>query len=86
MSVIYKYTLAITDEQQVMVPNGGVFLTVQTQNGEAQLWAVVDPDRPTESRKILMCGTGNPMPPVGRYLGTFQSHGGRLVFHVFEGP
>ncbi len=84
---IWKWTLQVTDLQQVQMPRGAQVLSVQTQGGAPQLWALVDEKAPAEPRTFATYATGNPMPEVadyGRFVGTYQMHGGALVFHVFE--
>jgi hypothetical protein len=66
------------------MPEGAEILTVQMQNGEPCLWALVDAHLPTTNRKILIRGTGHDASGVGRYISTFQMKGGALVFHAFE--
>ena len=84
MKVIWKYPLQITDEQIIKVPEGAVALTVQKQNKIPCLWMLVDPTTPRVPRKIITCGTGNPISEaLGEYLGTYKMAGGDLVFHVF---
>ena len=84
MKVIWKYHLQVTDEQIINVPEGAVALTVQMQDNTPWLWMLVDPTTPRVPRKIITCGTGNPISEVpGEYIGTYQMFGGTLVFHVF---
>jgi hypothetical protein len=95
---IWKWTLEVTDRQQLQIPGGAKLLTVQVQHGLPQLWALVDEKAPLINRTIATYGTGNPIPdlPVlsvglpegypGEYVGTYQFGGGALVFHVFEEP
>ena len=83
---IYKYTLTVTDEQRVSMPEGAVVLSVQEQHGELCFWARVDLNAPLKYRKFRVIGTGHPIPDAKHlhYLGTAQMHGGKLVWHVFE--
>ena len=85
---IWKYPLAILDEQIVMMPHGSQILCVQAQGSTPCLWAMVAPGEPaTQQRFIRIFGTGHPIDDkmVGEiYIGTFQLSGGALVFHVFE--
>ena len=82
---IFKWTLKITDYQEIEMPKGAVMLSVQIQNENPQLWALVDEKKSTEKRLFITCGTGNPIPEdIGDYVGTYQVENGRLVFHVFE--
>jgi len=81
---IWKWTLQITDLQQIEMPIGAEILSVQVQHGLPQVWALVKESNETEKRTFITCGTGNPIPEnIGRYLGTYQCDNGALVFHVF---
>jgi len=86
IKTIWKYKLSTTDEQVIEMPAMAEILTVQIQNGEPCLWALVDSSYPhKEKRYIEIFGTGNPIGTGPRtYIGTYQLDGGKLVFHVFE--
>lgn len=82
---IWKYPLAITDRQIIMVPYGAGTLTVQAQGDSLCLWALVNPDAPKKPRVIEILGTGNPAPEAHRcYISTVQTHNRALVWHIFE--
>jgi hypothetical protein len=93
VKTIYKYTLTLKPNI-LNIPKGAVFLCVGIQhrkglegqpNISAQIWFLVDPSMPTESRVIDVYGTGEAMPDnPGQYLGTFLVDDGRFVWHVFE--
>jgi hypothetical protein len=85
VETIYKYSLAITDEQVIYAPPSARPLTVQFQNGMLCLWMRLDPKEILEQFTIRIYGTGNPIPADRHdaYLGTVQEHGGALVWHVF---
>jgi len=83
--VIWKWTLTIDDKQILTIPKGAQFLTVQTQNGSPQIWALCDETAPKVMRSIAIYGTGHPIPKnPGQYIATFQLVNLGLVFHVFE--
>lgn len=86
MSTIFKYPIAVADFQVIQMPQDAQILTVQMQHEIPCLWARVDPLKPTTGRRIRVIGTGNPIDDTQplHYIGTFQMHGGILVFHVFE--
>lgn len=87
MKRVYKYTLNTQDEQVLDLPMNAQLLTVGTQNGIPQLWALVDiEEERTEERKIIIRGTGHDIDEdaVKEYIATFTMSQGRLVFHVFE--
>lgn len=92
MKVIYKYKVPMADKVELEMPAGAKVLAVQTQGAhggdEPMLWAMVDKERPTVTRHFLVKGTGHEFditPEVTLdHVGTFQLHGGGLVFHMFE--
>lgn len=85
---IWKYELQTTGSQAIEMPIGAEILTVQTQNDIPCLWALVHPKESKEMRFIDVYGTGHNVPfgmqEIKKYIGTYQLHGGTLVFHVFE--
>jgi len=93
MNAIYKYQLPVQDQVELEMPEGAQILTVQTQEahggGLPHLWAIVNTETSLKERRVFRIhGTGHQFrDEVGKreiYLGTFQLHGGSLVFHVFE--
>lgn len=84
---IWKYAVSLDDDVRIDMPLGAQPLTVQTQDGGPTLWALVDPSMPVASYGFRVFGTGQIMPndvDVDQYIGTFQLHGGALVFHLFQ--
>lgn len=85
---IHKYPLQIQNRAQAVdIPVGAELLTVQIQNGQPVLWAMVDPDAPKVMRHVQMYGTGWPISvndELIKFLGTVQCNGGILVWHFFE--
>jgi hypothetical protein len=87
---IWKYEIGVEDVQYIPMPKGAQILAVQAQQQLPCLWALVDPEKKheTETRIIETFGTGHEIddaPPVMRnYVGTYQLHGGALVWHIFE--
>lgn len=83
---ILKYPLKEAEEQNVMLPAGAVPLSVQSQNGIPTLWAMVDPSKEKEARKVYIVGTGNEVNPVHLvYISTVQMPNG-FVWHFFIHP
>ena len=92
MRYVFKYPLRIEDEGTVVMPEGARLLHVAVQEGsepgpsDLQLWAEVEPERPSQERTVRIFGTGHAMPedvPL-HHVGTVQMAGGRLVWHVYE--
>ena len=78
---IWKYPIQTYTELQV--PKGAKVLTVQMQNGEPQIWMLVNTEMPFERRVFQVFGTGHLVPDdPGTYIATFQVE--PYVFHVFE--
>lgn len=87
MKSIWKYELLpnITNMIPVEMPEGAEILTVQNQNGNACVWAMVNTEAMKTTRVFEVYGTGHQLLPYEKkYIGTFQIDGGALVFHVFE--
>lgn len=86
MKTIWKFRLSITSPQRVEMPEGAEILTVQSQDGIACLWAMVDIQNANVPRYIEIHGTGNSihesMAVNRKYIGTFQQP--PFVWHVFE--
>lgn len=87
MRKVYKYPLRVTDEQEIEIPYNAECLSVQMQDGQVCLWALVNPDAVMSKLRILIAGTGHPIDEneIFKYISTFQMHGGKLVFHAFIG-
>lgn len=86
MKTIYKYPIEITDKQTLPMPVGANILTVQVQNGNPFIWAMVDTEAPIEGVAIIVYGTEHPIDESLNleYIGTFQSNGKCFVFHVLK--
>jgi hypothetical protein len=54
---VWKFTLALTDEQTIVIPQDAECLHVGMQDGRPCLWARVDPDSPDEEMSIRVVGT-----------------------------
>ncbi len=79
---IFKYPLEITDKQTIAMPANAELLSVQVQNQQLCLWALVDTMLPERETEIAIYGTGNPIPDnTGWHIDTCQLNG--LVWHVF---
>ena len=82
---IWKFPLAVQDEQLIDVPKGSQILSVATQHGQLCVWAIVDPEAELLPHKFSVRGTGHAIVgDEGTYIGTAQMAGGQLVWHVFK--
>ncbi len=81
---IWKYPV-IGSSFVLRMPAHSRILSVQIQQGEPQMWVLVDLEAPCVHREFVFYGTGHPMPDdLGEFIGTFQVKEGSLVFHLFE--
>jgi len=85
---IWKFPVPIADSFSIPMPRGARILTINTQNGEPVLYALVDPKELMVSRKFALRGTGHNAESLdlNNYIGTFQMYGGDIVFHLFNDP
>lgn len=84
MKTIWKFDVPVDDRVSVLMPQSAEILCVQMQLGKPCIWARVDPEAPEELRRFAWRGPGHDADGLGKYLGTVQTHSGRLVFHLFE--
>ena len=84
---IWKFAFKVDDEVAIEMPTDARIIHVETQNGIPCMWAIVDPKAALSTYKFRIFGTGQPLPDrTHTYIGTFQTHGGRFVWHVFRDP
>lgn len=82
MEAVYKYPLALTDVQDVKMPEGARILSAQVQDGKICVWAVVNGDAPLVYRRFMIAGTGHQhVFSPWKFLDTVQT--GPFVWHVF---
>ncbi len=84
---IWKFPVPVRDEFTVSMPTGARLLSVQVQGDIGpQLWALCSPDAELVTRKLAVRGTGHGCDNLNdsAFVGTFQLHGGGLVFHLFD--
>lgn len=87
--VIWKYQLEVKDVQEIELPQGSALLSVQVQNGNPCLWALVyNTEAEKETIRLRTIGTGNPIDSADfdpeDFLGTYQLMNGSFVGHIFQ--
>ena len=82
---VWKFPLKVTDVQEIEIDHSASLLDVQMQRDQLCLWAICNVNNTAVKRKIFIKGTGHKIDfsEVGKYIGTVQTHGGGLVWHVF---
>jgi hypothetical protein len=93
MQTIYKYPLdKMQSIQQLTLPMDAKILSVQVQNSQICLWALIGEQQRKSvkyfvNRVFRIAGTGHAITEDAdklKYLATVQLHDGALVLHVFE--
>jgi hypothetical protein len=82
---IWKYNLLIADDQTIDLPKNAQILTIQNQNGDSCLWALVNPKNDKEPRTILGCRDNNDIDTKSctlHYISSAQWYS--VVIHYFE--
>lgn len=93
MKKIFKYSLNVTDEQKLVLPQNSTILSVaEIDSTTLALWALVNPDLAgkgkgyEEEKLVRIFGTGNPIDETSLegmlFVGTVVTRIG-LVWHVF---
>lgn len=83
--VVWKYVLPFQADPFIDMPEGAEVLTVQMQEGQPVIWALVDPSIEVRRVRFLLALTGKGFDAThARYVGTFQIAKAGLVFHLFE--
>jgi hypothetical protein len=82
---IFKYSLKVTDYQEISLPKGYEILTIDVQFDNPYIWVLVDPNSPTMDVTFEIFGTGHPIHENKHrsFVGSFQIGDGNLVFHCF---
>jgi len=80
---IHKYRLERgRDRTEIPMHKGAKLLSVQNQDDQITLWALVDTERKLEVQEFSVYGTGWELPPnPGIHVGTVQIEA--FVWHVF---
>jgi hypothetical protein len=85
---IWKFQFEVADIFVIEMPKDAEILTIQSQNGNPCMWALVNPEEEKEERHFEMYGTGHDiyydMGVDRQYIGSFQMLSGDLIFHIFE--
>jgi hypothetical protein len=80
---IWKFPLS-HGVAEVQMPLDAEVACFDFQNGAPCIWAIVDPDVLSVTRRFEIFGTGHPLPAEDEccYVGTTQD--GPFVWHLFE--
>ena len=86
MKTVWKYELALTDLQHLILPENAEILKFDTQYNIPVIWVLVDTEATdVEERVFRFCGTGHPIAKgTYQYIDTIIMADGGLVWHLFE--
>ena len=87
-NAVWKFEIAGTPRQPIIMPKGSIILSVQVQGNQPCMWAFVNTkELENEVRNIAIVCTGHKLPEgidPRYFLGTYQLNQGSFVGHVFE--
>lgn len=93
LDTIWKFNLPSGEDFAIQMPKGSIPLSVGIDPNvrhftQSVVWCAVNSH--TEEREMYrfhLRGTGHPFPELllNRFVGTFQTPGFGLVFHLFDG-
>ena len=88
MEIIWKYNVAVDDEQALLVPKGSKLLSVKEQYGNLVAYVLVGKViKENTTINIRIFGTGHPIgintTDEWKYLDTVMTNNGELVWHIF---
>lgn len=82
---VFKYPVPLHSTFEVVLPAAREFLSMQVQTGQPQMWFSVDDTAPPEQTVgFALVATGEVVPELAVYRGTFQLAGGSIVMHLYE--
>jgi len=85
---IYKFKLQVIGIQTIEMPAYSEILSIQVQNENPCIWALVESKNETVKRTFETYGTGQHIKEISHrkrnYIGTYQIETNQLVFHCFE--
>ena len=80
---VWKFAFSMRSmEIAISMPRGAEIVCINMQGSIPCLWATVQPDNSSITRRFFVVGTGNPLPEDGIYRGTWFD--GSFVWHLFE--
>ncbi len=85
---IWKFELTGKGNQRIELPLNYEILALQIQRDTPCMWVLVDPSKPKVTETFEIYGTGleihYDMGMDREYVGTWQEHGGALIWHLFK--
>lgn len=89
-AIIYKYQMPVMEDFIMNLPVGANIIRVADIEGMLYLWAIVNPDLPSEPRRFMAYKTGSPMTEdygleyIGFCAINVQMELGLYIFEVVE--
>jgi hypothetical protein len=85
MKTVYKYRLPLDEAFTIDLPRAAQLLSIQVQDGDAVLYALVDTEFESVSVEFRQVLTGQALPDVAlNYIGSYRFRLDGLVYHIFE--
>lgn len=87
LKTVWKFPVTmLSDEISLAMPAGAEVVHVACQSGTLCIWALVDPRGVPAEHRFFVRGTGQPVEPHLKHVGTALMDGAfeGLVFHIFQ--
>ena len=82
---MFRYTIPVDDMPWTFdLTSGPVAVANGSTMDEGEFWAEHTEGAPEVARQFRVFGTGHPLPPNARYIGTCPRTREGLVWHLFE--
>lgn len=83
---IWKYQIPVLEDFNISLPKGAEIIRFDNEEGKLWLWAIVNPDSPTEERRLLAFKTCAEMPDKSlKFLGMAAIYiQAELMLYYFE--
>ena len=82
MRTVHKYTLELTNIQEISISIHAKFMHFNMQHGKPTIWLEIDSIQATELKSFYIIGTGHKVPEYTTYLGTCFD--GSFVWHLYK--
>ncbi|HZR50170.1 MAG TPA: hypothetical protein VFB06_11680 [Streptosporangiaceae bacterium] len=82
---MYRYAVPIDDLAWTFDLTGNpVYVAASSSRYEVEFWAEYAEGAPRTARRFQVFGTGHPLPPGARYVGTCPRTPEGFVWHLYE--
>jgi hypothetical protein len=82
---MFRYTVPVDDNPRTFdLTSDPVHVANGASLAEVEFWAEFTDGAPKQARHFVVVGTGHPLPPDGRWVGTCPRTPEGIVWHLYE--